>query len=156
MLRNFGFVIDGRLAGLAHPGFSGDLEGALAELKAEGITGLVSLDEAGISGELARSYGIDHLHLPVDDFAPPTLQQADRFVAFVDDQVASGGQVAAHCQAGIGRTGTMLAAYLIAHGATVEAAVDQVRHRRAQSVESDRQHAFLVDYARHRAELPGS
>ncbi len=153
MLRNFGFVIDGQLAGLAHPGFGGDLDGALTELKSNGITGLVSLDEVGVSGDLTRSHGIDHLHLPVEDFAAPTFRQADRFVSFVDDQLAAGGQVAAHCQAGIGRTGTMLAAYLIAHGATVEAAVRQLRRKRAQSVESGSQRVFLNRYAAHRAQL---
>ncbi len=150
MLRNFGFVIDDQLAGLAHPGFSGDLDGALAELRSEGFTGLVSLDEVGISGAVARAHDLEHLHLPVDDFSAPTLRQADRFVSFVDEQLAAGGQVAAHCQAGIGRTGTMLAAYLIAHGSSVEAAVTQVRRKRAQSVESESQLAFLTEYATHR------
>ncbi|MFY9913568.1 MAG: dual specificity protein phosphatase family protein [Nocardioidaceae bacterium] len=147
MLRNFGFVIDNQLAGLAHPGFSGDLDGALAELRAEGITALVSLDEGGIAGEVARAQDLAYLHLPIDDFGAPTLRQADRFVSFVEEQLASGGQVAAHCQAGIGRTGTMLAAYLIAQGASVEEAVTQVKRRRAQSVESDSQLAFLNQYA---------
>ncbi len=154
MLRNFGFVIDNQLAGLAHPGFSGDLDGALAELRAEGITGLVSLDEGGIAGEVAQAHDLAYLHLPIDDFGAPTLRQADRFVSFVEEQLASGGQVAAHCQAGIGRTGTMLAAYLIAQGASVEEAVTQVKRRRAQSVESDRQLAFLNEYAAHRAAAP--
>ena len=150
-LRNFGYLLDGRLAGLAHPGFGGHLDAALQELRGRGITALVSLDEAGISPEVARAHGLEHRHLPVSDFEPPTLGQADAFVAFVDDQLARGGQVAAHCQAGIGRTGTMLAAYLIAHGQSVDAATTEVRRRRSFSVESDSQLRFLEAYAAHRA-----
>ena len=148
-LRNFGYVIDGTLAGLAHPGYGGGLDAALDALRSHGITALVSLDEVGVSPDVALEHGLAHRHIPITDFEPPTLSQADAFVTFVDDQLDQGGQVAAHCQAGIGRTGTMLAAYLIAHGSSVDQAIDDVRRRRPHSVESDSQRRFLEDYARH-------
>ena len=148
-LRNFGYVIDGKLAGLAHPGYGGGLDAALDSLRSRGITGLVSLDEVGVAADAASEHGLAHRHIPINDFEPPTLAQADAFVWFVDDQLEQGGQVAAHCQAGIGRTGTMLAAYFIAHGSSVDEAIDAVRRRRPHSVESDSQRTFLQDYARH-------
>lgn len=155
LLRNFSWLLDGRLAGLAHPGQGGRLGPALDALRAEGVTALVSLDEAGISTDVANDHGLGYRHIPVTDFEPPSLAQADAFVAFVDGQLAEGGRVAAHCQAGIGRTGTMLAAYLIAHGATVDQALDRLQERRAYSVESDTQKRFLAEYAGHRATLAG-
>jgi atypical dual specificity phosphatase len=150
MLRNFGYLIDGKLAGLAHPGFGPELDSALDTLAGNGFTALVSLDEAGIDVDTARAHGMAYWHIAIDDFSPPTAEQADEFVGVVDDELDRGGQVAVHCQAGIGRTGTMLAAYLIAHGASVGSAIDEVRSRRRNSVESDSQRRFLEEYAIHR------
>lgn len=149
-LRNFSWLLDGRLAGLAHPGYDGRLGPALDALRDAGVTALVSLDEVGISPEVAREHGLEHRHIPITDFEPPTAGQADAFVAFVDDQLRAGGRVAAHCQAGIGRTGTMLAAYLIAHGVRVDDALERLRERRRYSVESESQRRFLTEYAAHR------
>ena len=46
-LHNFGYVLDRKLAGMAHPGLGGGLDLALDELRARGFTAVVSLDEAG-------------------------------------------------------------------------------------------------------------
>ncbi len=150
MLRNFSYLIEGKLAGLAHPGFGGDLDAALDELRDHGVTALVSLDEVGVAAQVVSAHGLEHRHIPVTDFEPPTRSQADAFVTFVDEQVTRGRQVAVHCQAGIGRTSTMLAAYLVAHGSSVQEATDEVSRRRAHSVESDAQLRFLEDYADYR------
>ena len=52
--------------------------------------------------------------IPVRDFHAPSLAQLERFVALVR---AAGPctKVLVHCQGGSGRTGTMAAAYWIAH-----------------------------------------
>src|SRR6478735_4828579 len=93
MLRNFGYVIDGKLAGLAHPGFGAELETALDTLVDNGFTALVSLDEAGIDPATAGAHGMAYWHIAIDDFSAPTAEQADRFVAVVDDELDRGGQV---------------------------------------------------------------
>jgi protein tyrosine phosphatase (PTP) superfamily phosphohydrolase (DUF442 family) len=147
-LHNFGYVLDGKLAGMAHPGYGGGLGLALDELRAQGFTAVVSLDEAGLSPEVVQQHGLAHRHIPVPDFHPPTQGQADAFVAFVTEQLEQGGQVVAHCQAGIGRTGTMLAAYLISTGMTADEAIAATRRRNPHSVESDDQREFLEQYAR--------
>jgi atypical dual specificity phosphatase len=146
-LPNFSYVVDDKLAGMAHPRYAGDLGEALDALKAEGVTALVSLDEVGLDSDLVRRHGLEHRHIPVPDFGAPTAKQADAFVAFVDAEIERGGAVVAHCGAGIGRTGTMLAAYLIAHGSSVGAATEEVSRRRTQSHESAQQLEFLREYA---------
>jgi protein tyrosine phosphatase (PTP) superfamily phosphohydrolase (DUF442 family) len=149
-LHNFGFVLDGRLAGMAHPGYGGGLGEALDELRDLGFTAIVSLDEEGLSPQVVQEHGLTYRHIPVADFHPPTNGQADAFVRFVDEQLAQDGQVVAHCQAGIGRTGTMLASYLISTGLSADDAVTAVRRRNPHSVESDDQRAFLDQYAERR------
>ena len=85
--------------------------------------------------------------LPVPDGWPPTPEQAWRFIQFVDEQRSRGHAVAVHCEAGLGRTGTMLATYLIAKGATPAAAITRIRTIEKVAVETPRQIRFLEEFA---------
>ncbi|MGE0326021.1 MAG: dual specificity protein phosphatase family protein, partial [Polyangiaceae bacterium] len=58
-----------------------------------------------------------------------------------------GDRVAVHCHAGLGRTGTMLAAFLIYRGETAEAAITRVREVRPSYIQSQAQLDFLKRFA---------
>src|SRR2546428_7258696 len=77
--------------------------------------------------------GFEHKKICVEDFSAPTFDQVDDFVAFVDSKIAEGKKVLVHCFAGRGRTGTMLAAYLIHQGMSSEAAVREIRARASKA-----------------------
>lgn len=142
----FSWIIDGKLAGMARPGASGDLEADIRELAAQGVKLLVTMTEGAIDPDLLARYDIHALHLPVVDFQPPSVEQLTRFVAESKLTIEQGGAVCVHCAAGIGRTGTALAAFLIAEGYTPEAAIGEIRHQRPGSIETQGQveslHAF--------------
>jgi predicted protein tyrosine phosphatase len=59
-----------------------------------------------------------HLHLPVEDNTPPTLDQLRRGIEFIQAEVERGGKVYIHCAAGVGRAPTMAAAYFVSTGLT--------------------------------------
>lgn len=59
--------------------------------------------------------------------------------------------VAVHCRAGYGRTGTMLACYLVAvEGYSAVDAIAETRRRRSWSIETEQQEQAVFDFERHR------
>jgi len=144
VLRNFRYVIKGKLAGMGHPGFRDTLPQTLEELRRKGITAIVSLDEEGLPDDVIAANGFAYGHYPIDDFCAPSMAQANAFVQFVDEQLAIGHNVVAHCWAGIGRTGTMLACYLIHIGQSAGEAERKIR--RFGGIESHEQEEFLREF----------
>ena len=127
-------------------------EDELPELYAAGIRAVVSLLNIPTDRAVFESAGFSFLCLPVPDGGAPTMEQAAEFVNFVDDQRKAERPVAVHCEAGLGRTGTMLAAYLISQGDTAEKAICRVRDVEKVAVETARQIFFLEGFARQRGQ----
>jgi hypothetical protein len=150
--------VPGVLAGMSMPFLHPqrhDLPGAvldafsdeLPELWRAGIRAVVCLLNIPSAAAAYSAAGFAFLCLPVADGFPPTDAAFREFLDFVAAQRALGHPVAVHCEAGIGRTGTFLAGYLIMSGLTVEAAVTQVRALRLGAVETARQLEFLLQFS---------
>jgi len=78
----------------------------------------------------------------------PSRAQTKHFVHFVNEQRARNKPVAVHCQGGQGRTGTLMAAYLIAEGEDAATAMVRVRAVEPNAIETARQVEFLERFAR--------
>ncbi|KAL0949184.1 hypothetical protein HGRIS_009262 [Hohenbuehelia grisea] len=79
--------------------------------------------------------GIDHLELYFDDGTNPTDEIVRTFIDVADRVIEAGGVVAVHCKAGLGRTGTLIGAYLIwKYGFTANEAIAFMRIVRPGSV----------------------
>ena len=120
----------------------------LPELYSKGIGAVVSLLNMPSDKVVWESAGFAFLCLPIQDGGAPTLEQAKEFIRFTDEQRAKNRAVAVHCEGGLGRTGTMLAAYLISKGATAQDAITQVRAAEKSAIETLRQIQFLEVYER--------
>jgi atypical dual specificity phosphatase len=127
------WIIEGEIAA-----FSAFALTDLDALEQEGIGAIVSLTE-DFPPELRGERRFRTLHLPIRDMTPPERDQIEDFVAFVDDVITEDNAVGVHCLAGLGRTGTLIACYLVSRGRSADDAIAAVRSARPGSVQTDRQ-----------------
>lgn len=88
---------------------------------------------------------IDHVEMYFDDGTNPSMEMCREFIDLSDRTISAGGAVAVHCKAGLGRTGTLIGAYLIyKHGFTADEAIAFMRLMRPGSCVGPQQH-FLYE-----------
>ncbi|MHB8252619.1 MAG: phosphatase domain-containing putative toxin [Acidiferrobacter sp.] len=147
--RGFLWLKRGVLAGTPRPGIVFELRYDLDALKRVGVTALVSLTETPIEEDVIGEYGIKCLRSPIPDMGAPDMGQAIILCQAIERMIAENEVIAVHCRAGMGRTGTVLASYLIWEGASALAALEAVRRIEPRWVQSDVQTHFLEGFARY-------
>jgi atypical dual specificity phosphatase len=145
--RGFVWIEEGRLAATPMPGISADIDYDLDLLQNVGITALITLTEKDFPQEPLARHNMTNLHLPIEDRKAPTAAEMDALVTRMRQMLEKGEVLAVHCLAGLGRTGTILAAYLVKEkGLSAQSALNQIRRFNRQFVQSDDQEDFLMEY----------
>ena len=96
-------------------------------LKNEGIAADISLEETQVD----QPFGVEmYIWIPTPDHTSPTQDQLSFGVSTLTKLVSQKKKVYVHCKNGHGRASTLVAAYLISKGFTVEKAINLVREKR--------------------------
>lgn len=142
---NFSWAIHRKVAGSGGPRSKADL----IWLKQEGIGALVRLvepHESRVTASEIHEIGLEDYNEPVPDFEAPTQAQIDRIIEYIDSRLEAGVPVGVTCNAGVGRSGVILACYLVHKGLTTKDALELVRRKRGRGPEVPEQIAAVEAY----------
>jgi atypical dual specificity phosphatase len=142
VLPRFSWIIEGKLAAMPFP----PTEDAYVVLQQLGIKVILNL--TGYVDEAHLLSPFQAHHIPIANMQPPTLHQMHQAVSIIRASLESCKLVVVHCEAGLGRTGTIIAGYLTTCGLSAQEAIDIVRKQRPGSIETEEQEAIVYEYER--------
>ena len=144
ILPHFSWLVENQLAAMSYS----ESEDAFTLLYRMGIRALLNLTEAPLPYETPNTIGMLTRHIPVADFTAPTLHQVQEAVDMISSCLDRHLPVVVHCLAGLGRTGTILACYLVRMEMPAKNAIIVIREWRPGSIEGPEQEAVVYEYER--------
>ncbi len=141
---NFSWLIDEKLAGSGLPTTFDEVDWVVKK----GVKSIITMTENALPETWIQD--IKYLHVPTEDLNAPDMEKIDAAVDFIHERINDNEPVMVHCAAGIGRTGTILACYLIKYCKySAKNAIEKVREERPGSVQSERQEFVVGLYEKH-------
>lgn len=134
------WLVPQELAGMSRP----PLED-LPQLYQAGMRGIVSVMDEPSGIKEYQEAGFQALWLPITGGKPPTIDQVRLFIKFAKPLLKNKQPVVVHCTSGNRRTGTLLAAYLIAQGEQPKNAIALIKKARPTAELRDAQQEFLLN-----------
>ncbi len=141
---NFSWLIDNKLAGSGMPTTLEEISWA----QKQGVKSIITMTEESLPESWVKD--LKYLHLPTEDLSAPDMEQIDQAVEFIHERIQNEEPVMVHCAAGIGRTGTILACYLVKYQkSSAKDAIERVRKERPGSIQSESQEIAVGLYYKH-------
>lgn len=147
VLPRFSWIIEDRLAAMPYP----STEDAYVLLQQLGIQVILNLSGYADDAPLLSAFNVHHI--PIANHKPPTVHEMHQGISVIQASLKSNQPVVVHCEAGLGRTGTIIAGYIITCGLSAQEAIDTIRRLRPGSIETEEQEVVIYEYERiHRAQ----
>ena len=138
---NFSWIIEEKLAGSAIPTSKEEIDW----IKQEGVKSIVTIREEPLEDEWIKD--VNYLHVHSNDMGIPEFSDLVNSVDFIHQRITNDEPVMVHCLAGLGRTGTILACYLIKYeDMTANDAIEKVRQERHGSIQSFSQEEIIFRF----------
>ena len=142
ILPNFSWLFENKLAAMPYP----ESEDAFTLLYRIGVKALLNLSEEPLPYKTPKTIGMLIKHVPVADYTAPTLEQVQEAIVMISSCLDKNMPVVVHCMAGLGRTGTILACYLVSIEMPANNAISSIREWRPGSIETLEQEAVVYKY----------
>ena len=140
VLPGFSWVVENRLAALGFP-TSDDAYTVLSQL---GLKVIINL--TGYLDDAPELQAFHLYHIPIPNQKAPSLAQMHQSVSIIHSSLEADLPVLVHCEAGLGRTGTIIAAYLTTIGYSPQDAIELIRSKRPGSIETEAQEEAIAEF----------
>ena len=138
---NFSWIIENKLAGSAIPTSIDEVQWAIEQ----GVKSIVTIREDPLDDDWVKD--VNYLHVSSNDMGVPEFADLTFAVDFIHRRITNNEPVMVHCLAGMGRTGTILACYLIKYQKmSANEATEKVRRERPGSIQSYPQEEIIFRF----------
>ena len=138
---NFSWLIKNKLAGSAIPTSIKEIDWVIEQ----GVKSIVTIREEPLDDDWIKN--VNYLHVMSNDMGVPEFDDLTNTVDFIHQRLNDKEPVMVHCLAGLGRTGTILASYLVKYeNMSADEAIEKVRKIRPGSIQSYPQEEMIFRF----------
>ena len=137
----FSWLIENKLAGSGIPTSIEEVQWIIEQ----GVKSIVTIREEPLDDDWIKD--VNYLHIMSNDMGVPEFDDIVYAVDFIHRRVTNNEPVMVHCLAGMGRTGTILACYLVKYqNMSADEAMKKVREQRPGSIQSYPQEEIIFRF----------
>ena len=139
----FSWLIENKLAGSSIPTSIDEMQWVIEQ----GVKSIVTVKEEPLDDDWVKD--VNYLHVYSNDMSVPEFDDLVSAVDFMHSRITNNEPVMVHCLAGMGRTGTLLACYLVKYQKmSADDAIQKIREERPGSIQSYPQEEMIFQFAK--------
>ena len=137
----FSWVIENKLAGSGIPTSIDEVQWTIEQ----GVKSIVTIREEPLADNWIKD--VNYLHVISNDMGVPEFNDLTHAVDFIHRRITNNEPVLVHCLAGMGRTGVVLACYLVKYqNMSADEATQKIREERPGSIQSYPQEEIIFRF----------
>ena len=137
----FSWLIENKLAGSGIPTSIDEVQWMIKQ----GVKSIVTIREEPLDESWVKD--VNYLHILSNDMSVPEFDDLIYAVDFIHRRITNNEPVLVHCLAGMGRTGVILACYLVKYQKmSASEATEKVREERPGSIQSYPQEEIIFQF----------